>query len=377
MSRSLLALCLLALTLCAACQDETQPMEPPGPVTLAQIQPEQDGPYTASFQLRTLTLGERPVPVAIWGPSEATPADLSLDKLIDPAHSQEMASLLAEAPQGCVTDGLSVALDAPLVAGQFPLVLYSHCHECLGVSGATLARRLATWGHVVLMPDHVGNTLWDARAGEGLPLNTDTLALRTGDLTALLDMAQDPDGALADLAEHMDLERVGVAGHSFGAVTVGWMAEFDERVDAALVLAAPVENILLPGVTAANITDPAVLLVAVEDNSILEFGNNILRDNYEEMGGPALKTEVADAGHWSVSDLCGLVEAFDAGCGDGTRQTNGEAFTYMDPAQGRHIAASWAVGLFGATLHGDADAMTWLQTDPGGQQQQIQRQNWP
>jgi hypothetical protein len=38
---------------------------------------------------------------------------------------------------------------------------------------AAVAERLASHGFVVAAPDHVGNTLWEAVAGEGLPLDTD------------------------------------------------------------------------------------------------------------------------------------------------------------------------------------------------------------
>ena len=72
------------------------------------------------------------------------------------------------------------------------------------------------------------------------------------------------------------------------------------------------------------------------------------------------KLEVADAGHWSVSDLDGLVPAFEKGCGAGTRQTDGEPFTYLDPATGRDITAAYATAFFRATLEDDAGARAYL-----------------
>ncbi len=171
------------------------------------------------------------------------------------------------------------------------------------------------------------------------------------------------------------MDHVGVIGHSFGAVTAGWVAERDERVEAALVLAAPVENPLIAGVTAAEITVPTVMLLAIEDNSIGALGNTFLNNNFNDIAGPAIKLDMADAGHWSVSDLCGLVDAFGPGCGEDTRQTDGSMFSYVSADVGRSITASWAVALFRAVLHNDPGAAAWLNTTPGDDQVEIARRN--
>ena len=69
-----------------------------------------------------------------------------------------------------------------------------------------------------------------------------------------------------------DLTHVGVLGHSFGAVTAGRVAQLDTRFSAAAALCAPMENPLTPGVTLADIHVPLMFVVAIEDNSITEFG---------------------------------------------------------------------------------------------------------
>lgn len=341
------------------------------------IDPTVDGPFAASFSLRTVQVGERALPVGVWGPTSADAQAVGLDALVVPDRAEAMRSLLEQAPQDCPTRSLEVAVDGALEAGQWPLVVYSHCHECLGVSGATVARRLATWGHVVLVPDHVGNTLWDAQDGTGVPLGAEFLEVRGNDVSGLIDAVEAGSEPLQDVSAQVNLLRVGVVGHSFGAVTAGWVAERDGRVDAAMAIAAPIENLLLPGVTAANVTIPTVMMVAVEDNSIFEIGNRFLRENYEALGGPAVKVEVADAGHWSVSDVCGLVEAFVAGCGEGERQTDGMPFEYMEPVVGRAVTASWAVALFGGQLHSDASAQQWLLEAPDDDVMQVLRRQWP
>ena len=102
------------------------------------------------------------------------------------------------------------------------------------------------------------------------------------------------------------------------------------------------ENPLIPGVKLSEIAEPLLFLVAREDNSITEFGNKLIRDNYAAATNRAWKLEVADAGHWSVSDLDGLIPAFNKGCGPGTRQDDGSAFEYLASCDDPRFALSEA-----------------------------------
>ncbi|HEY0250456.1 MAG TPA: hypothetical protein VGC41_02975 [Kofleriaceae bacterium] len=147
-----------------------------------------------------------------------------------------------------------------------------------------------------------------------------------------------------------------------GAVTAGRVAQLDSRISAAAALCAPMENPLTPGVTLSELDVPLMFMVAVEDNSITEFGNKFIRDNFTNATVPATKIEVPDAGHWSVSDLDGLTSAFAPGCGDAERQTDGSPFTYLDPLVGRRIASAYATAFFRATLEDDAGARAYLES---------------
>lgn len=80
----------------------------------------------------------------------------------------------------------------------------------------------------------------------------------------------------------------------------------------------------------------------------------------------AWKIEVADAGHWSVSDLAGLTSMFAPGCGEGIRQTDGADFSYLDPAVGREVTAAYVTAFFRATLEDDAGARAYLNAASSG-----------
>ena len=139
----------------------------------------------------------------------------------------------------------------------------------------------------------------------------------------------------------IDPERIGVYGHSFGAVTAGKAALSDPRIRAVAGLAAPLANPLFPGVEMKDISVPVLLVLAEEDNSILEFGNDFIRQGFEAANTPAWLVSIADAGHWSISDVCGLTSAFSAGCGEGIRHSKGnegQSFTYLSSVEGIAIA---------------------------------------
>ena len=251
----------------------------------------------------------------------------------------------------CASTETAAGLDAPQAEGSFPVLVFSHCHECTRFSSFTVAEQLASHGFLVAAADHAGNTLWDGLAGEGMDLDTDTLAMRVEQQHDLLDAALQVEGA--------DPSLVGAFGHSFGSVTTGMLAQERYEVQAALGLAAPMENPLLPGVEVSELEQPLGFLVAVEDNSITELGNELMRSNFEE-AGTAWKYEVADAGHWSFSDIVGVIDNFEPGCGQDTRQTDGSEFSYMDPVQGRETAAVFATAFFAQTLLDDEDALQRL-----------------
>jgi len=292
--------------------------------------------------------GERPLTVEVWFPTDAPTADTDIsDAFLSGDDQEAYSALLTAAPEDCPTRTATAAGAAP-APGAWPVIVASHCHNCLRLSNHTAATALAEAGFVVVAPDHAGNTLLDRLADEALPLNTDTLALRRDDLGRALDAL-----LAGDLGVQADASRIGALGHSFGSVSVGLLAQEDDRIGAAMGIAAPMDNPLLPGVDAAALDLPLMFLVAGEDNSITEAGNILIDSNHDEAPGPAWKVEVADAGHWSFSDLCGVHEDLMPGCGTEARQTDpSQTVTYPDPAEMRQLTADLAVAFFAHTLLG-------------------------
>ena len=315
---------------------------------------EDSGTYPVGTSATTIDNGARTLGVQLWFPTEDSAVDTAFDQLELPDHQATYAGLLAAAPP-CATRSITVANHGHPLAGSFPVVLFSHCHSCTRLSQASTATRLASHGFVVASVDHTGDTLWEQLAGMPATITSAELEVRASDVRALLD-------ALPTLIDDADVTKVGVFGHSFGSVTAGKVAQDDDRISAAAGLCAPMDNPLTPGVAIAKLTLPLMFIVAEEDNSITEFGNTLIRNNFRDAPDAVWKYEVPDAGHWSVSDENGLIPELMPGCGMDQRQTDGTDFTYLDPAAGRQLTASYVTAFFKAQLLDDAGAKSYLDT---------------
>ncbi len=366
-------------------EPEPSPEASPEPSPEASPEPEpedfpvidygQRGPYAvgrAHFVLVDEARG-RSLPVQVWYPAAAGSAEVESPieaLLVDEEQRTTYAGLLAEAPQGCPTRQIVDAADAPISEDEarWPLVAFSHCLQCVRFSSVSVAAHLASHGIAVAAPDHVTDTLYDKLDGADGQLSDRFLQVRAGDIQAVLDAMLEGDPALPpQLDGRMDPDRVGVFGHSFGAVTTGRVLQLDPRPRAGLALAAPMENPIFPSVKLAEIDKPILLMVAREDNSITEVGNSIMRSNFEKAAPPAWKIEVEDAGHWSFSDICALIDSFDPGCGEGVRQTvRGEAFVYLPVDEGIQIARRATAAFFDGHLRGNPHALDALEVvEPG------------
>ncbi|MCA9691345.1 MAG: dienelactone hydrolase family protein [Myxococcales bacterium] len=337
----------------------------------APVNYEEPGPHPVGNTRFTLVDPDRgrTLQVEVWYPADATAADAAaqgqpIEDFVDGPDHQRFVDLLPAAADPGTRRQTSSARDAaPAPDGLWPLVAFSHCHGCVRFAKFSVAERLASHGFAVVAPDHQGNTVFDALDDMNAPLNGEFLATRAGDISAVLDAALDPDAAEvpALVRGRFDPARVGVMGHSYGATTAGLVAQDDPRVLAAMPIAAPIENPLLPGPLLADIHVPVFFVLAVEDNSILELGNNILRNNFKIANSPAWLAEVSDAGHWGFSDICGLIPEFAAGCGEGVRQTDGAPFTYLDVDVGRGLVGAYATAFFDAHLRGSDEGAAYLE----------------
>lgn len=353
----------------APSSDATADAAPADPLALpASWAPDAAGPWAAGHTTIVLAGGPdgRDLPLSLWWPTPSSAAAPEAVSAMETGpHAATLATLLPSAPTACVASGTDARAGGPLARSKMPLLLLSHCHGCVRWWMHSTAAALAQHGFAVAAVDHVGNTLWEQLQGKAAPLSPATLARREADLRFVLARIEASDPALpAGFAAAVDVQALGALGHSFGAVTVGRLATVEPRVKAVAALGAPMENPLLPGVVVHDLAPPLLMALLEEDNSIGAYGNTLLEENFATAPGPAWLLRVADAGHFSVTDIAGLSKHSLAGCGEAKRMTTLQPFAYPDPAAVRAKLRPWLVAFFVAHVVGDARAKAWLAAPP-------------
>ncbi|MCR9138239.1 MAG: alpha/beta fold hydrolase [Alphaproteobacteria bacterium] len=121
-----------------------------------------------------------------------------------------------------VWQGTRVVKNAEFAHGRFPLVVLSHGMFGNAFNQAWLAAALAGRGHVVVAINHPGTSTWSRD-----PDQRRELWERPGDISRVIDHALIATG----LGEHVDPDRIFMAGHSLGGFTAVALA--GGRYDAA------------------------------------------------------------------------------------------------------------------------------------------------
>jgi len=212
-------------------------------------------------------------------------ADFAPQSVIDLLQATE----LAQVTTGAVRDAPTRPLDAPL-----PVVLFSHGWGGFRAQSITYTEHLASRGYVVISADHPGRHLADVLPCvfnpplDGCDPSLDDPAPEDlADVLAWLEDANgDPGGFLQGL---LDLDRMGLSGHSAGGGTTETVGNPDPRFSALLALASAVT-------------------ITRESASALTLSGSC--DPYADNLETAVSLDVGqllqlqDAGHMAFSDLC-------------------------------------------------------------------------
>ena len=185
--------------------------------------------------------------------------------------------------------------------GPYPVVLFSHGFAGFPEQSAELVTHLASWGFVVVAPDHVERSLSGLLgvASKGVEKLSDTTVLSQS-LDAAIADATRPASPLHDL---LDLDHVAVAGHSAGAGAAYQEASTDPRIKAFIAYSVglgsgqggkkrplpPVPDV--PGMVMAGTSDGIIPIAASQKV-------------FKAMKTPKYFVEIEGAGHLVFSDIC-------------------------------------------------------------------------
>lgn len=314
------------------------------PAFAADYNPEERGPHPVGVTTVTLTDASRTDPstkdgprtlmTEIWYPTtelgEEFPKNTFTDFL---ASGQNPGILMAvkmafkletgDIDSTYVNDAYR---NAPVADGSFPLIVFSHGNGGFRMQSTFWCEHLASHGYIVVSPDHTGNAAATVVNGQMVvgsgTYREQSASDRPKDVSFLIDtMTSWNKGGDSRFAGKIDVDKIGVGGHSFGGYTSTLVADADERVDAIVPMAA-----VSPDRTTFN--TPVLAIIATEDATIKERGNEVIRTYYDASKGPKYSIEFPDSGHFAFSDMHQFAPDFGDGVGTGTRITNGEAITF-------------------------------------------------
>ena len=359
-----IACALTAMTLAASAAEPLHDPAEPGPfpvgVTTTQVvDPSRTDPATN---------GPRTLMTEIWYPATDDARDLPKSRLMDFCLKGENPPIAILMKMAFNSDLEAVdktfrniaVRDARVRDGKYPLVLFSHGNGGFRFQNAFWCEHLASHGYIVVAPDHTGNSLITGTLDKAVAFQDNPEAReqaakdRPKDLSFLIDtMDQMNKGADSRFIGKIDLDHIGVAGHSFGGYTSTAVADQDPRVHAIAPMAAVARE-------RVNYDCPVMLLIATEDDTIGLDGNARMRTYYDESKGPKYLVEFLNAGHYSFTEMYQFNPEFGDGVGTGKRITNDEPITYitMDTAFG--LTNAYTTAFFGMYLKGQTDYAAYM-----------------
>lgn len=306
------SICLMVLA--TACSAPTPPPEDPLPFEEAAVtsapDPTKPGPYPVG--VRTVTYEDtgrrkqdgtpRQLVTEIWYPAVQSTRG-------QPTVSYDIFQVFTPEQKASIGVGTIPLLQTAAVRdaapaklhGKFPLIIFSHGQAAIRWQSTYLTVLLASHGYIVASTDHEGGTLFDVVRGQlqNVAVGVET---RPVDVTYLLNRLsrlkeEDPLYGL------IDLERIGVTGHSFGALTSLRVAAMDKRVK-AIVPQAPVDaNLAWIGLPQPVVLGIPVHIQAAHGDRTLEWDTNIVPSLYV-IRDPLWMLDITHGGHFTFSDLC-------------------------------------------------------------------------
>ena len=240
------------------------------------------------------------VTVEVWYPApdavEGQPTDpISLADYVPASVTSVLGSDL---PLGSWDSGAVRDAGVRDAGAAYPVVVFSHGFGAFRTQSTDLTVHLASRGYIVVAADHPGRMLGDvlpclfSPALEGCDLSGFGVDPAPDDIRVALAWLE--DGAPgSDLGPHLDLDRLGLFGHSAGGGTTATLGQVDDRFD-----------VLVPMAGAGPITRdvPVVVLDATCDGVVPVSSTTAAASGSTD----ATLVHLQGAGHLAFADLCAI-----------------------------------------------------------------------
>lgn len=239
---------------------------------------------------------------------------------------------------------VGLSIDYPTGAGPHPLIVFSHGAGGSGRGYVGLSSHWASYGYVVIKPSHRDTTrVADITAAD--------FPDRVADIKFILDSIPALEQKYPELKGKIDTARVGVGGHSLGALTamlIGGVRTYpgprsyaDPRVKAIVAMSpqGPRESWGLTRDSSTELRVPALFMTGDRDEGIDETETPDWRRQAFELApaGDKWLVVIAGAGHLAFTGRLGVMpeEVRRGPTYDPTVPSQGQ----VDPRSGRHPGA--------------------------------------
>jgi predicted dienelactone hydrolase len=357
--RALIFALVLFVTALIGCPAGPVESEDPPPQPAPFYEPDAPGPYWAGTQQFGLLSREGVVlDLQVWHPAPG-PGD---DEYLYGGYAA-----------GGATTPTAVSCDTPR-----PVLMFSHGNSGISYQTWSVMEFFASHGWLVAAPDHALNTLFDNQSDRWLEI----ALRRPWDIADSFDwLVSESDRETSSLHGCVDADAgYAVMGHSFGGFTtnavagasydvaalaercinnpepacalveelateepMGTLNHSDPRAWAAVTWAPAWHDKLGP---LSDINVP--ILVIGADRDATTPWDAVVEPSYRELTAtPRALAELTDAGHFSFTDFCTVVNAND-GCSDAFRPfrdvletTRTAALAFLQTVQGQEQASDW------------------------------------
>jgi predicted dienelactone hydrolase len=351
----------------------TRPCAAAGPNSL------REGPYpvgvtTTVFvddsRMDHFTKKPRTLVTEIWYPAADSARKMKNSVFADFIPSTSQGADLIRKELGATVEDINARYvmrshrDAPVRAGRFPLIVFSHGNGGMRYQNTFWCDFIASHGYIVVSADHTGNALMTFLPDRMVPFQKgemfNSATDRPKDMIFLLDrMTKWNEGGDPRFKDRLDLSKVCAAGMSFGSMTAVRVAGLEPRFKAVVAMSGA-----FPGT--AKPTIPTLWMIGAEDRTIGAEGNAVVRSLHERHEGPSFLLELKNGGHYSFTDMFRIKPDFGDGVGNGKRRASGEPFAFTPMETTYRIVNSYSLAFLDVYLKGDRKLLPFLRknTDP-------------
>lgn len=237
--------------------------------------------------------------------------------------------------------------------GPYPVIFMVHGTSSSTISHYTIIAHWASRGFVVVMADYNGINMRDMLES----ISTFQSHRELQDTRFLVDSVKAQSGVFAMLKDRVDLNRIGIAGHSWGGSVAGQMAGTP-----GIRVSIPLASI---GVSDSDEILNALIMGALEDG-VLDYEIDTVA-GYDATKASKRLVGIPRAGHMAFADVCDIVLLADAYgvtldsfveamATDGCNAPDDPNPHYIDQLLSRDIVKYATTGAFEETLQCSARA---------------------